>query len=128
MGALHKGNSMTVKKKDRLPKPLFRDVESLDRVRAMMLGNPVKKCNQNSPYGYEASPNNKDYWIPIDNQLRLLVKAKKAIENAVPYKEIAEWLTVHAGRKISAQALYNIMHLRCPDDRILLSQDERASI
>ena len=123
---------MTINKskiiRDRLPKPVFRTIEDLDRVRNLMLGLHIRRKSRMIPVGYDISESNTIYLVPIEEELKLLVDAKHFLEKS-SFNQVAEWLTAKSGRSITHEGLYKIMRDRRPDDRIKeLTIDEREKI
>ena len=61
------------------------------------------------PFGYEVSEENDKLLIEIPEHMELLKKAKKFIEDHCSYKETAEWLSHHSGKKITGMGLREVL-------------------
>ena len=61
------------------------------------------------PYGYEVSEENDKLLIEVPEEMDLLTKAKKFIENHCSYRETAEWLSHHTGRKLTGMGLREVL-------------------
>jgi len=53
------------------------------------------------PYGYEISDKDPEFLIQNEDHMELIKKAKKFIDNNCSYRETAEWLSHHTGRKLT---------------------------
>lgn len=111
---------------ERLPRPVFRRVEQLDRVRCYMLALPIKKLQATTPWGYSVDEES-NMLIPKEKSFELLVRAKTLLRNH-SYVTISQWLTKETGDYISDGGLHKIMYYRMPDDRCLLPLEERMKI
>ena len=61
---------------------------------------PIPRVARTIPFGYELDPEDDGILLPIDNELDMLVKAKKYLKQ-YSYREVANWLTRNTGRTIS---------------------------
>ena len=61
------------------------------------------------PFGYEVSEENDKLLIEVPEEMDLLTKAKKFIENHCSFRETAEWLSHHSGRKITGMGLREVL-------------------
>jgi len=61
---------------------------------------PIPRVARTVPFGYELDPEDDGILLPIDNELDMLVKAKKYLKQ-YSYREVANWLTRNTGRTIS---------------------------
>jgi len=61
------------------------------------------------PYGYEVSEEDPDFLIQNEEHMELIKKAKKFIENNCSYRETAEWLSHHTGRKLTGMGLREVL-------------------
>ncbi len=61
------------------------------------------------PYGYEVSEEDPDFLIQNEKHMELIKKAKKFIENNCSYRETAEWLSHHTGRKLTGMGLREVL-------------------
>ena len=61
---------------------------------------PITRVARTIPFGYELDPEDDGILLPIDNELDMLVKAKKYLKQ-YSYREVANWLTRNTGRTIS---------------------------
>ena len=61
------------------------------------------------PYGYEVSEEDPDFLIHNEEHMELIKKAKKFIENNCSYRETAEWLSHHTGRKLTGMGLREVL-------------------
>ena len=61
------------------------------------------------PYGYEVSEEDPDFLIQNEEHMELIKKAKKFIENNCSYRETAEWLAHHTGRKLTGMGLREVL-------------------
>ena len=61
---------------------------------------PIPRVARTIPFGYELDPKDDGILLPIDNELDMLVKAKKYLKQ-YSYREVANWLTRNTGRTIS---------------------------
>lgn len=120
---------MTVVKGRPVPRPIFKKVEDLDRLRNMMLGLPVSRVRstRDIPWGYRIS--DEDEWMlePIDEHFELLVEAKHSLAECT-YNELSDWLTVESGVSVSPEGVRKIMERRQPDDRAAWPREEREKV
>ena len=56
------------------------------------------------PFGYTLDPEDKDYLIPVAEELEALEVAKKHLRQ-YSYRQVANWLTQQTGRYISYRGL-----------------------
>jgi|TARA_A100001011_G_C13988599_1_gene706299 hypothetical protein len=77
-----------------LPKP---DVEVKEWKRIPRVARTV-------PFGYKEDPNDKDFLLPIKEELDALEQAKSHLQQ-YSYREVANWLSKEAGRYISHMGL-----------------------
>ena len=61
------------------------------------------------PYGYDVSEEDPDFLIQNEEHMELIKKAKKFIENNCSYRETAEWLSQHTGRKLTGMGLREVL-------------------
>ena len=61
---------------------------------------PIPRVARTIPFGYELDPEDDGILLPIDNELDMLMKAKKYLKQ-YSYREVANWLTRNTGRTIS---------------------------
>ena len=61
------------------------------------------------PYGYEVSEEDPDFLIQNEEYMELIKKAKKFIDNDCSYRETAEWLSHHTGRKLTGMGLREVL-------------------
>ena len=61
------------------------------------------------PFGYEVSEENDKLLVEVPEEMELLNKAKKFIENHCSYRETAEWLSPHSGIKITSMGLREVL-------------------
>ena len=61
---------------------------------------PIPRVARTVPFGYEVDPQDDGILLPIDNELDMLVQAKKYLKQ-YSYREVANWLTRNTGRTIS---------------------------
>lgn len=94
-----------------LPKP--KKIEG--KYQWMTIVSPRGFGARSDPWGYDRSEEDPDLLIPDEKALELLEEAKKLLKK-YERKEVAEWLSVKSGRKITPQGLA---------DRIRLEQNYR---
>lgn len=68
-----------------------------------------KRVGRVIPLGYKVSEEDDRILIQIPEHMELIYKAKKFIENNCSYKETAEWLAHHTGRKITGMGLREVL-------------------
>ena len=61
------------------------------------------------PLGYKVSEEDDRVLIQIPEHMELIEKSKSFIENNCTYKETAEWLSHHTGRKITGMGLREVL-------------------
>lgn len=61
------------------------------------------------PLGYKVSEEDDRVLVQIPEHMELINKAKNFIENNCTYKETAEWLSHHTGRKITGMGLREVL-------------------
>jgi hypothetical protein len=64
----------------------------------------IPKISRLVPFGYTLDPENKDYLIPVAEELEALEVAKKHLRQ-YSYRQVANWLTQQTGRSISYRGL-----------------------
>ena len=64
------------------------------------MNGSIPRVARTIPFGYELDPEDDGILLPIDNELDMLVKAKKYLKQ-YSYREVANWLTRNTGRTIS---------------------------
>ena len=112
----------------RWPKPFFRSIEQLDRMRFMKLGLPVARTSGSTvPWGYRELDSEPGMFQPIEEDLRLLYKATELLRSC-SYTEVAVWLSAKTGRSISANGLHKLLLERYPFPEILLDYDQRVEL
>ena len=62
--------------------------------------HPIVRAGRVVPFGYMLDPNDSEVLLPIEKELELLEEAKKHLKK-YPSREVAAWLSTHAGRSIS---------------------------
>ena len=77
-----------------LPKP---DVEG-------KVWKRIPRVARTVPFGYKEDPNDKDFLLPIKEELDALEQAKSHLQQ-YSYREVANWLSKEAGRYISHMGL-----------------------
>jgi nucleosome binding factor SPN SPT16 subunit len=65
---------------------------------------PIPRIAHNIPFGYELCETDPDVLQPIPSELKALEKAKKYLQQ-YSYREVANWLSTHTGRRISHMGL-----------------------
>lgn len=68
-----------------------------------------KRVGRVVPLGYKVSEEDERILIQIPEHMQLIDKAKGFIENNCTYKETAEWLSHHTGRKITGMGLREVL-------------------
>lgn len=109
---------------NKIPRPAFRDKETLDRHKRILLGLPVNKSRDRIPWGYIQDPKYKTNLLPNINALRLLYKAKEYLKTC-SFLEVARWLSIETGASITHEGLRLILLDRFPFPEIMLPDDER---
>ena len=61
------------------------------------------------PLGYKVSQEDEKLLIQIPEHMEMIDKAKSFIDNDCSYKETAEWLSHHTGRKITGMGLREVL-------------------
>ena len=64
----------------------------------------IPKISRLVPFGYTLDPEDKDYFIPVAEELEALEVAKKHLRQ-YSYRQVANWLTQQTGRSISYRGL-----------------------
>ena len=64
----------------------------------------IPKISRLVPFGYTLDPEDKDYLIPVAEELEALEVAKKHLRQ-YSYRQVANWLTQQTGRSISYRGL-----------------------
>jgi len=64
----------------------------------------IPKISRLVPFGYRLDPEDKDYLIPVAEELEALEVAKKHLRQ-YSYRQVANWLTQQTGRSISYRGL-----------------------
>ena len=64
----------------------------------------IPKISRLVPFGYTLDPEDKDYLIPVAEELEALEVAKKHLKQ-YSYRQVANWLTQQTGRSISYRGL-----------------------
>jgi hypothetical protein len=64
----------------------------------------IPKISRLVPFGYALDPEDKDYLIPVAEELEALEVAKKHLRQ-YSYRQVANWLTQQTGRSISYRGL-----------------------
>ena len=64
----------------------------------------IPKISRLVPFGYTRDPEDKDYLIPVAEELEALEVAKKHLKQ-YSYRQVANWLTQQTGRSISYRGL-----------------------
>ena len=62
-----------------------------------------------NPFGYEVSEENDKLLIEVPEEMDLQTKAKKFIEKHCSYRETAEWVSHHSGKKITGMGLREVL-------------------
>lgn len=68
-----------------------------------------KRVSRVIPLGYKVSEEDENILIQIPEHMELIQKAKGFIDNNCTYKETAEWLSHHTGRKITGMGLREVL-------------------
>lgn len=105
----------------------YSSVHSLFKLIRMMVGLPAETtvCHQ-PPIGYEFHPDSKKIILPIDDEFKLLVQAKKYLrKDKYSLTKVAQWFTLQSGRKLTYTGLAYIMANRLPDDVCAQPIEER---
>ncbi len=73
--------------------------------------NPItrKRASRVIPLGYKVSEEDENVLIQIPEHMELIQKAKSFIDNNCTYRETAEWLSHHTGRKITGMGLREVL-------------------
>lgn len=72
----------------------------------MWMVNGKKLTNYTPPFGYEYADEEKSEVRPVEKDLQLLEEIKELVDiKALSVREAAIWLSAHASRKISFEAL-----------------------
>ena len=73
--------------------------------------NPItrKRVGRVIPLGYKVSEEDENVLIQIPEHMELIDKAKSFIDNNCTYRETAEWLSHHTGRKITGMGLREVL-------------------
>ena len=58
---------------------------------------PIVRIGRYIPFGYEQDEKDKDILLPIEDELELLEKAKKDLQQ-YSYREVANWLSEQSKR------------------------------
>tara|TARA_R110001606_G_scaffold374765_5_gene532740 strand:- start:1030 stop:1440 length:411 start_codon:yes stop_codon:yes gene_type:complete len=66
--------------------------------------NRIPRVARTVPFGYKEDPDDKDFLLPIKEELEALEQAKKHLQQ-YSYREVANWLSKEAGRYISHMGL-----------------------
>ena len=61
------------------------------------------------PLGYKVSQEDEKLLVQIPEHMEMIDKAKNFIDNNCSYKETAEWLSHHTGRKITGMGLREVL-------------------
>ena len=61
------------------------------------------------PLGYKVSQEDEKLLVQIPEHMEMIDKAKSFIDNNCSYKETAEWLSHHTGRKITGMGLREVL-------------------
>ena len=70
----------------------------------------IPKISRLVPFGYTLDPEDKDYLIPVAEELEALEVAKKHLRQ-YSYRQVANWLTQQTGRSISYRGLKKIIDI-----------------
>jgi hypothetical protein len=68
-----------------------------------------KRASRVIPLGYKVSEEDENVLIQIPEHMELIQKAKSFIDNNCTYRETAEWLSHHTGRKITGMGLREVL-------------------
>jgi len=68
-----------------------------------------KRASRVIPLGYKVSEEDKNVLVQIPEHMELIQKAKSFIDNNCTYRETAEWLSHHTGRKITGMGLREVL-------------------
>jgi len=68
-----------------------------------------KRVGRVIPLGYKVSEEDESILIQIPEHMEMIEKAKAFIDNDCSYKETAEWLSHHTGRKITGMGLREVL-------------------
>ena len=66
---------------------------------------PIIRVGRHIPFGYKQDQEDPDLLIPIPDELELLEKAKKFLQE-YSIRQVAKWLSKESGREISHVGLY----------------------
>ena len=86
--------------------------ESLSyRLKTMDEDKPItrKRASRVIPLGYKVSEEDENVLVQIPEHMELIQKAKSFIDNNCTYRETAEWLSHHTGRKITGMGLREVL-------------------
>lgn len=61
---------------------------------------PMYRTSRQVPWGYKEDPNNREWWLPVPEELEALEKAKEFLSQ-YSLRTVSEWLTEETGRYIS---------------------------
>ena len=70
--------------------------------------SPIVKRSRQIPFGYKDDPHDSNILLPIEDHLDALAEAKEYLKTC-SYREVAAWLSVKTGRRISFQALHKLI-------------------
>jgi hypothetical protein len=68
-----------------------------------------KRASRVIPLGYKVSEEDDTILVQIPEHMELIQKAKSFIDNNCTYRETAEWLSHHTGRKITGMGLREVL-------------------
>ena len=68
-----------------------------------------KRASRVIPLGYKVSEEDENVLVQIPEHMELIQKAKSFIDNNCTYRETAEWLSHHTGRKITGMGLREVL-------------------
>ena len=68
-----------------------------------------KRVSRVIPLGYKVSEEDENILVQIPEHMELIQKAKSFIDNNCTYRETAEWLSHHTGRKITGMGLREVL-------------------
>lgn len=111
------------------PRPVFKDIWTVEHVKRQMLALPVVRRSRVVPYGYEEDPDNPWRMIPNYDLFKALLKARDYLEMGHSGPNVNIWLEAVTGKSITVSNMMLIMRDRYPLNEIMeLTEDERERL